>query len=124
MSPTKRVAGAANRAAPAVVVDVPNKAIDNHIEEKSTAPIGAMDQVLAMLGDLSKRMNRVEVSQKEQGGKDRQGSPESIFGLALGLGAGMTLQALDRIPPHKRSPYVSPATYFGERHHTNGNGDG
>ena len=58
-----------------MVVDGPNKAIDDLLEEKSATPMGAMDQVLAMLGDLSERMNRMEVSQKEQGGKDRQGSP-------------------------------------------------
>lgn len=91
MSPSKRVAGAADQAAPAVVVDGSNMATDDPLEEKSAAPMGAMDQVLAMLGDLSERMNRMEVSQKEQGGKDRQGSPESIFGSALEVGAGMTL---------------------------------
>ena len=124
MGPTKRVAGAANQSAPAVMVDGPNKATDNHLEEKSAALIGSRDQVLSMLGDISERMNRMEFSQKEQSGKDRQGSPESTFGSALGVGAGMTLQALERTPPPKRSPYVSPATYFGARHHIHGNGDG
>ena len=107
-----------------MVVDGPNKANDDRLEEKSAAPMEAINQVLAMLGDLSEQMNRMEVFQKEQGGKDRQGSPESIFGSALGERAGMTLQALKRTPPPKKSPNVSPATYFGERHHIHANGDG
>ena len=72
-----------------------------------------MDKVLAMLVDLSERMNRMEVSQKEQVGKGQKGSPESIFGSALEVGAGMSLRALEHTPPPKKSPNVSPATYFG-----------
>ena len=67
MSPTKRVSGAADQAAPAVIVGGSNKATDGHLL-KSAAPKGAMDQVLAILGDLSERMNRMEVSKKEQVG--------------------------------------------------------
>ena len=66
MSPTKRVAGAADKAAPAVVIDGSNKATDDYLEEKSEAPTRAMGQVPAMLGALSKRMHRMQVSQKEQ----------------------------------------------------------
>ena len=62
MSPTKRVAGATDQAAPAVIIGGSNKATDGHLEEKSAAPRGAMAQVLDMLGDLSERMNRMEVS--------------------------------------------------------------
>ena len=87
-SPTKRVAGAADQAAPAGVVDGPYKATDDHLEEKSVAPMGTMDQVLSMLGALSKHMHRLKVSQKEQGGKYRQRSPESIFGSAWEWGRG------------------------------------
>ena len=59
MSPTKRDAGAAYQAEPDVVTDGPNKTNDHYLEEKSAAPLGAMDQMLAMLGDLSDRMNRM-----------------------------------------------------------------
>ena len=69
--------------------------------------------MLAMLGDLSDRKNRMEVARKEQAGKDQKGSPESIFGSALGVGAGISLQTLEHTPPFKMSPNVSPATYFG-----------
>ena len=112
MSPREHDAGEAAQDEPVVVTDGPNKAANNHLEEKSAAPVGAMDKVLAMLGNLSERMNRMEVSQKEQVGEGQKGSPESIFGLSLGVGAGMSLQALGRTPPPKKSPNVSPATYF------------
>ncbi|CAI5727347.1 unnamed protein product [Peronospora destructor] len=118
MSPTERVGGAARGATPAVVTDGPNTADDHHLEEKSAAVVGAMDKVLTMLGDLSERMNRMEVSQKEQVSKHQKGSPgTSIFGSVLGVGAGMSLQALERTPPPKKSLNVSPATYFGARRH-------
>ena len=117
MIPKKRDARAAAQSRPAVVVDGPNRTDNNHLEEESAAPVGAMYKMLAMLGDLSKRINRMEVSQKEQASKGQKGSPESIFGSALGVGVGMTLQALERTPPPKRSPNVSPATYFGARRH-------
>ncbi|CAI5746298.1 unnamed protein product [Peronospora destructor] len=64
-----------------------------------------MDKVLTMLGDLSERMNRMD-------GKDHKGSPKSIFGSALGVGAGMSLQALEHTPPPQKSPNVSPATMY------------
>uniref|UniRef100_A0AAV1VL66 CCHC-type domain-containing protein n=1 Tax=Peronospora matthiolae TaxID=2874970 RepID=A0AAV1VL66_9STRA len=71
--------------------------------------------MLAMLGDLSERMNRMEVSQREQGGKNWQGSPESsIASRQQEVGAGINLQTLNRTPT-KESPNVSPATYFGIR---------
>uniref|UniRef100_A0AAV1UWA3 Uncharacterized protein n=1 Tax=Peronospora matthiolae TaxID=2874970 RepID=A0AAV1UWA3_9STRA len=53
--------------------DCPDKT-DNHIlDEKSAAPVGAIDQVLAMLGDLSDRMNRMEVARKEQSERTKRG---------------------------------------------------
>ena len=52
MSPTKRVGGAAELAAHTVVVD------DNHLEEKSAAPLTAIEKMLVMLGDLFERWNR------------------------------------------------------------------
>ena len=119
MSPTKRDAGAAYPAAPDVVTDGPNKTDDHLLEEKSAAPVGAMDQMLAMLGDLSDRLNRMEVARNEQVDKDQKGSPESIFGSSLGVGAGMSLQALEHTPPPKKSPNVSPATYFMARRQAN-----
>ena len=97
------------QAGPVVVTDGPNKTAENHLEEKSTAPVGAMDQVLVMLGDLSDGINRMEVSQKEQADKDQKGSPESIFESALD-GSGDFFQALECTPPPKRSPNVSPTT--------------
>ena len=117
MSPKKRDARSAAQAGPAVVVDGPNRTDNNHLEEKSTVPVGALDKVLAMLGGLFERINRMEVSQKEQASKGQKGSPESIFGSALGVGAGMTLQTLERTPPPKKSSNASPATYFGARRH-------
>uniref|UniRef100_A0AAV1VEB9 Uncharacterized protein n=1 Tax=Peronospora matthiolae TaxID=2874970 RepID=A0AAV1VEB9_9STRA len=66
----------------------------------------------------------MEVDQKEQGGKDRQGLLESFIGSALGLGKGMTLQSLELTPPPKRSPCVSPATYFWTKHHLHDCSDG
>ena len=115
--PNERNAGAAAQAGPVVVTDGHNKAANNHLEEKSAAPVGAMDKVLAMLGDLSKRMNLVEVSQKKQVGKSLKGSPESIFCSSLVVGVEMSLQPLERTHPPKKSPNVSPATYFGARRH-------
>uniref|UniRef100_A0AAV1TSQ0 Uncharacterized protein n=1 Tax=Peronospora matthiolae TaxID=2874970 RepID=A0AAV1TSQ0_9STRA len=109
MSPIKRVGGAAEPAAHTVVVD------DHHLEEKSAAPAEAIEKMLAMLGDLFERMNRMEVSQREQGGKNWQGSPDSsIASRQQEVGAGINLQTLSRTPP-KESPNVSPATYFGIR---------
>ena len=116
MSPTERVGGLAQGAKPAVVVDGQR---NHQFEEKSAAPLGAMDQMLAMLGDLSDRLNRMEVARDEQASKVQNGSPESIFGSALGVGAGMSLQALEHTPPPKRSPNVSPATYFMARRQAN-----
>uniref|UniRef100_A0AAV1VC45 Uncharacterized protein n=1 Tax=Peronospora matthiolae TaxID=2874970 RepID=A0AAV1VC45_9STRA len=109
MSPSKRVGGAAESAAHTVVVD------DHHLEEKSAALSEAIEKMLAILGDVSERMNRMEVSQREQGGKNWQGSPESsMASRQQEVGAGINLQTLDRTPP-KESPNVSPATYFGIR---------
>uniref|UniRef100_A0AAV1TB25 Uncharacterized protein n=1 Tax=Peronospora matthiolae TaxID=2874970 RepID=A0AAV1TB25_9STRA len=86
MSPIKRVGGAAEPAAHAVVVD------DHHLEEKSAAPAEAIEKMLAMLGGLSERMNRMEVSQREQGDKNWQGSPESsIASRQQEVGAGINL---------------------------------
>ena len=64
MSPTKRVGGAAELAAHTVVVD------DHHLEEKSAAPLTAIEKMLVMLGDPSETMDRMEVSQREQDGKN------------------------------------------------------
>ena len=89
--------------------------VDDHcLEEKPAAPEAALDKVLVMLGDLSIRMNRMKVSQREQAGKHRRDSMESsVFGSALGVGAGIDLQALERTSSPKRSPNdVSLAIYF------------
>ena len=121
MSPSKHDVGAAKQTEAVVVIDGPNKVDVHQIEEKSAAPVTAMDKVLAMLEDLSERMNRMKVSEKEQIGKHQKGSSESsIFGSFLGGEAGMSLQALEHIPPPKNSPNVSPATYFEARLHVEG----
>uniref|UniRef100_A0AAV1U801 Uncharacterized protein n=1 Tax=Peronospora matthiolae TaxID=2874970 RepID=A0AAV1U801_9STRA len=91
MSPKKRDAGADYQAGPVVVTYGSNKTDNHHLEEKSAASVRAMDQMLAMLGDLSDRMNRMEFARTEQASKDQKGSPESIFGSVLGVGAGMSL---------------------------------
>ena len=43
MSPDKRDEGAAEHAAPVVVVDGQDKVTDDHLEEKSAAPLAAMN---------------------------------------------------------------------------------
>ena len=58
----------------------------------------------------------MESSQFEQVDRQRKDSSESsVFSSALGAGQGINFQALKRTPPPKRSPNVSPATYFGVR---------
>ena len=90
MSPTiKRVGGAAAQAKPTKVADGLNKATGEQFEEKSAAPMGAMDKMMTMLGDSSERLNRLENSQKEHAGRNVKGPSESLFGSVLG--AGMTL---------------------------------
>ena len=73
----KRVGGVAEQAVPTVAADDLNKVDGHHLEEKSAAPETALDKVLAMLRDLSDRMNRMEVSQREQAGGRRKDSAES-----------------------------------------------
>ncbi|CAI5723649.1 unnamed protein product [Peronospora farinosa] len=103
MSPTiKREAGAAAQAKPTKVTDSFNKTAEEQLEEKPAAPIGAMEKLIRMLGDISERLNRLESSQKEHAGKNVKGPSESLFGSVLG--AGMTLQALEEAPPRKKSP--------------------
>lgn len=67
MSPTKRVGGAADLVAPGVAVDGQVKPDPHHWEEKSAAPLATIEQMLVMLSDLSETMNRMEVSQRQQG---------------------------------------------------------
>ena len=58
----------------------------------------------------------MESSQHGQvGGQRKESAESSVFDSVLGSGAGITLRALERTPPPKRSPNVSPATYFGAR---------
>ena len=57
----------------------------------------------------------MEVSQREQDGKNWQGSPESsIASREKEVGAGINLRTLERTPP-KEAPNVSPENYFGIR---------
>nr|CCA28076.1 conserved hypothetical protein [Albugo laibachii Nc14] len=92
MSPTDRIADAAKPAALSDVVDSSERATDHIHEEKSEA---ALVKVLAMLGDLSERMCRMESSQSGQARQHRKDSAESsVFDSVL-------------------SPNLSPATYFG-----------
>ena len=117
MSPTKRVDGAAEPAAPKVAVDGKIKATDHYLEEKSAAPAEAIEKMLVILGDLTERMNRMEVSQREQDSRLSTDSPEfRAENRKREVGAGINIEALERSPP-KVSPTVSPATYFGIRQH-------
>ena len=45
----------------------------------------------------------------------KDSSESSVFDSSLGARAGTSLQNLDRTSPSKRSPNVSPDTYFGAR---------
>ena len=112
MSPTERVGGAARGATLAVVDDGKKRTFDHLLEEKSAVPAAVvLDKMLAMLGDLSERMCRMETSQSGQVDPQRKDSAESsVFGSALGAGAGINLQALEHTSPPKQSPNVSPAT--------------
>ena len=69
MSSTKSDEGAADHAAPVVVVDGQAMADNDHLEEKPAAPLAAINILLVMPRDLSERMNRMEVSQREQSGR-------------------------------------------------------
>ena len=89
MRPNKRDGGADNQDAPDVITDTPNEVVYPHLNIRSTAPMPAMGKMLAMLGDLSQHMNRMEISQREQAGKKSNGSPKSTV---LGVGAGINLQ--------------------------------
>ena len=117
MSPTKCVGGAAKQAAPIVVVGDLKRDDGHHLKEKSAAPAMALDKVLAALGYIFDRMNWMEYSQKEQGGRIRNDSEEaSTFNSALVVGAGIDLQTWYCTSPRMRDPNdVSPATYFGAR---------
>nr|CCA22688.1 AlNc14C164G7838 [Albugo laibachii Nc14] len=116
MSPTDRIADSARPPAPTDVVDSSERATDHIHEEKSEVPEAALVKVLPMLGDLSKRMGRTESSQSGQARQHRKESAESsVFDSVLGVGEAMKLQDLVRNPSPKRSPNLSPATYFGDR---------
>ena len=62
MSPSERVVGEPKQSMPNVAVGDPNRVNNDHLEEKSAVPDAALGKVLAMLGDLSDRLNRMEVS--------------------------------------------------------------
>ena len=71
--------------------------------------------MLVMLGNLSERMNRMEVSQREQANKHWEDSPESsVASREREVGSGLKLRALEHTPS-KRPSNMSPATYFGVR---------
>uniref|UniRef100_A0AAV1U717 Uncharacterized protein n=1 Tax=Peronospora matthiolae TaxID=2874970 RepID=A0AAV1U717_9STRA len=112
MRPTKRDDGADKRAAHVVVVDDQVKNGDDHLERKSAAPLAAINQMLVMLGDLSERMNRIDVFQREQTNKRWEDSPESsVASREREVGAGLKFRTLEHTPP-KEPSNVSPATYF------------
>ena len=52
MSPTKRVGGAAELAAPTVAVDGQVQTEPHHLEENSSASLAAIKQMLVILGPL------------------------------------------------------------------------
>uniref|UniRef100_A0AAV1TH47 Uncharacterized protein n=1 Tax=Peronospora matthiolae TaxID=2874970 RepID=A0AAV1TH47_9STRA len=61
-----------------------------------------MDKMMAILGDISNRMIRLELSQREQAERDVREPSESFFNSVLG--AGLTLKALDGDLPRKKYP--------------------
>uniref|UniRef100_A0AAV1T3H2 Uncharacterized protein n=1 Tax=Peronospora matthiolae TaxID=2874970 RepID=A0AAV1T3H2_9STRA len=88
---------------------------DDHLEEKSAAPMAAINQMLVMLGDLSERMNRMEVFQRERNNKHWENLPESsVASREREVGACLKLRSLEHTSPQEPSS-VSPATYFGVR---------
>ena len=91
MSSNEGVGGAALKTTPAAVDDGQGLAIDPNLEEKSAVPAAALYKMIAMLGDLSKRMGRMESSQHGQvGGQRKESAESSVFGSVLGSGAGIT----------------------------------
>nr|CCA25610.1 AlNc14C307G10457 [Albugo laibachii Nc14] len=72
MSPTDRIADAEKPAAPTDVVNSDERATDHIHDEKSEVPEVALAKVLAMLGDLSERMCRMEFSQFGQARRHRK----------------------------------------------------
>ena len=104
LSPTDRIGDAAETAAPADVIDSSERATDHIHEEKSGVLEAALVKVLAILGDLSERMCRIEYSKSGQVRRHRKDSAESsVFDSILRFGAAMNLQALERNPSPKRS---------------------
>ena len=84
MSSNDEVGGVAREATPAVVVDGQNTIIGHQPEDKSAVPASALDKMLAMIGDLSERMCRLESLQSGQVDLQQHTSAESsIFGSAL-----------------------------------------
>lgn len=63
MRPNEHGGGAGQQYAPAVVVNGKDTTNDQQFEEKPALPAAALDEVIAMRGDLSKRMCRTEFSQ-------------------------------------------------------------
>uniref|UniRef100_A0AAV1T1C0 Uncharacterized protein n=1 Tax=Peronospora matthiolae TaxID=2874970 RepID=A0AAV1T1C0_9STRA len=111
----KRVGGAAKPAAPDVVVDGQDNANDHYLEEKSTAPEKAIEKMLVTLRDMSERMNRMESSGREQGGRMNADSPELRTDYRKReVAAGINTKASDGSPPMV-SLTVSAATTFGLR---------
>uniref|UniRef100_A0AAV1UKM2 Uncharacterized protein n=1 Tax=Peronospora matthiolae TaxID=2874970 RepID=A0AAV1UKM2_9STRA len=115
MSPTKRDDGAGKRAAHVVVVDDQVKNGDDHLEEKSAAPLAEINQMLVMIRDLSERTNRIKFFRREQTNKHWEDSTESsVASREREVGAGSKLRTLEHNPLMEPSN-VSPATYFGVR---------
>ena len=75
------------------MVDGRERATDHRHEEKSEVPLVAWEKLLAVLGNLSERMSRVEFSQFGQAARHRKDSAESsVIGSNLGVGTGMNLR--------------------------------
>ena len=85
-------------------------------EEVKEEPRDTKRKLLDLLTGLTKRMERMEASQRRLGEKERlKDHAASVFGTVLGQGKSMTREALDVSPPRRVSPGVSPSTYFGAR---------
>ena len=62
-----------------MVGDGQDTTTDHQFEEKSAVPAAALDKMLALLGDLSERICRMELLQAGQVDRKRKGSAGRAF---------------------------------------------
>lgn len=112
MRPTERVADPARGAERALADDGQVTTDVAMTEEKSAVPAAALDKMLAMLGDLSKRLCRIESSQVDNGERQCKDCAESsVFSSVLGAGTVMTPRLCSRgLLPNVRRTSRRPPT--------------